>query len=135
MVSISAMRYRGTTSWKILMSTVAFGAAAIAARAALDEHGGMWVWATAPVFIALGALFAVGVGLVQSLTHGLALAMTLPVVGAFWAILMLRAHHVGPGLSVVFGLLAVISLVLAFKTWHRGGADTGAGHGGHAAGH
>lgn len=129
------MRYRGTTSWKFLMITAALGAVGIALRGTLDEHGGMWVWATVPVLVAVLSLFAIGAGLERSLRHGLGLAMCLPVVGALWAVLMLRAPHVGPGITVVMGIFALVCLVLAFKKFEpKADAPATGGHG-HAAHH
>lgn len=126
------MRYRGTPSFKFLMATAALGATGIALRGALDEHGGMWVWATVPVLCAVMSLFAIGVGLEKSLRHGLGLAMCLPVVGALWAVLMLRAPHVGPGISVVMGIVALVCLVMAFKSFgDEKAAPPAGGHGAH----
>ena len=126
------MKYRGTPSFKFLMATASIGAVGIALRGALDEYGGMWVWATVPIVVAMLSLFAIGAGLERSLRHGLGLAMCLPVVGALWAVLMLRAHHVGPGISVVMGIVAVVCLVLAFKKFDtKAGAPPGGGHAAH----
>ena len=66
------MKYRGTPSFKFLMATASIGAVGIALRGALDEYGGMWVWATVPIVVAMLSLFAIGAGLERALLGSVA---------------------------------------------------------------